>query len=125
MADPIINDPLQAIVGVKASVVVASLFGGVVSAMLSSSSILQRTDTTVDGCITSIYLTPFAIAYVAPHFATVSTRSSSTHPPSCAGCSGCRSRKVFATSDGTSSADRWKSSGAPRRRLETPIYRRL
>ncbi|WP_404291586.1 hypothetical protein ACD578_05490 [Microvirga sp. RSM25] len=73
MADPIINDPFQAIVGVKASVVVASFFGGVVSAMLQGGSILQRTVTAVVGCVTSVYLTPFAIAYVSPYLTTVST----------------------------------------------------
>jgi len=73
MADPVIHDPFQAIVGVKASVVVASFFGGVVSAMLAGGSIFQRTVTAVVGCVTSIYLTPFAIAYVAPYFATVAS----------------------------------------------------
>lgn len=73
MADPFSTppDPFQAIVGVKASVVLASFFGGVVSAMISGGSILQRTVTAVVGCLTSIYLTPIALEVVGPWFTAV------------------------------------------------------
>ncbi|WP_230531116.1 hypothetical protein [Microvirga roseola] len=72
MADPFHPpDPLQALIGVKASVVAASFFGGLVSATISGGSILQRAATAVVGCITSIYLTPLAIEVVGPWFTAV------------------------------------------------------
>jgi hypothetical protein len=70
MADPFTNppDPILAIFGVKASVVLASFLGGVVSAMISGGSVLQRAANAVAGCLTSIYLTPIALELVAPWF---------------------------------------------------------
>lgn len=61
-------DPLFQLIGLKTSVLIASVVGGLVSAMISGGSILERTTKAVVGCLTSIYATPIAIEILVPWF---------------------------------------------------------
>jgi predicted permease len=58
-------DPLQAILGVKLSHMVAGFFGGLVKALISPEVKLMRTIfSCIAGAMTAGYMTPIAIHYI-------------------------------------------------------------
>lgn len=71
---PLSPDPVQQWIGVKASILVAGLLGGVVSGIAGTGSFLQRMASAFVGCITSVYLTPMAVEMMGGWFSTVGSQ---------------------------------------------------
>jgi hypothetical protein len=60
------SDPLQALLGIKASVVIAALVGAVLGALGGQGPWWQRSLRVSVGFATSLYLTPVALDIVGP-----------------------------------------------------------
>jgi putative effector of murein hydrolase len=59
------SDPIQALFGVKLSVLIAAVLGGAVSAILVGGSIWRQTVNTFAGSVTAVYLSPVILRFLA------------------------------------------------------------